>query len=190
MKKMLRTFPPVPSAGMIIVLIISFLNGCTEEPAGIDREGSLPTVSTDADSRRTFHAHMTGDQERPAPISTDASGQAIFKLSKDGTSLSYKVIVNNLENVTQAHIHCGGTEVAGPVVAFLFGFVPEGVTKNGVLAEGVITAEDIIARPDSEQCMGGLATFDQLIEKIRSGEAYINVHTIAHPPGEIRGVIN
>jgi hypothetical protein len=189
MKKMFRTFPAVPSAGIIIVLFFSFLNGCTEEPVGTNREGSLPTVSTDAEMRRTFHAHLTGAQEQPAPISTDASGEAIFQLSKDGTSLSYKVIVNNLANATQAHIHCGGPDVAGPVVAFLFGFVAEGVTQNGVLAEGVITAADVIARPDSEACMGGLATFEQLIAKIRSGEAYINVHTIAHPPGEIRGAI-
>jgi dihydroorotate dehydrogenase len=37
--------------------------------------------------------------------------------------------------------------------------------------------------------MGGVASFDQLIEQIRAGQAYINVHTQAFPAGEVRGII-
>ena len=34
-----------------------------------------------------------------------AQGQAILKLSSDGTELEYRLIVANLENPVAAHIH-------------------------------------------------------------------------------------
>jgi hypothetical protein len=142
-----------------------------------------------APEQRNFIAHLSGAAERPTPVDTDAGGLAVLHLNKEGTGLRYKLIVHNLEDITQAHIHCGSADVAGPVVAFLFGFVAEGVTVNGVLAEGTITAEDVIPRPDSPACPGGVANFEELVAKIRSGDAYVNVHTIAFPAGEIRGQI-
>jgi hypothetical protein len=75
------------------------------------------------------------------------------------------------------------------VVAFLFGPVLGGLDANGVLAQGALTNANTIPRPDSAQCPGGVANFDELIAKIRSGEAYVNVHTLANPGGEIRGQI-
>jgi hypothetical protein len=199
MKKPSHKISPVSLKGIAIIIFASAMFSCAEEPIDATGQGGVSASSLEdalsaADSKndnvqQTFTAHLTGDQERPNPVITDGSGQAIFKLSKDGSSLAYKVLVNNIENVTQAHIHCGSTADAGPVITFLFGFVAEGITRNGVLAEGVITSADIIARPDSPICSGGVATFDELIEKMKSGQAYINVHTIANPPGEIRGQI-
>lgn len=134
-----------------------------------------------------FNVRLTGEAERPMPVDTDGQGRAIFHLSKDGTALRYKLIVTNLEDVTQAHIHCGSPEVAGPVVAFLFAFDPAGVTQNGVLAAGMITDANVIDRPSSTQCPGGVSSFADLLAKIESGQAYVNVHTIDFPAGEIRG---
>ena len=57
------------------------------------------------------------------------------------------------------------------------------MTVNGILAEGTITAADVIARPDSAACPGGVATLADVIAKIRSGGAYANVHTLANPSG-------
>lgn len=141
-----------------------------------------------ADSNRNFRSHLSGDQEVPA-VDTKAQGQAIYQLNKDGDALSYKLIVANIEDVTQAHIHCGAAGVNGPVVAFLFGLDPAGVTVNGILAQGTLTNTDVIPRPDSAACPGGVANFDDLIAKMRSGDAYTNVHTVDYPGGEIRGQI-
>lgn len=138
--------------------------------------------------QRNFIAHLSGDSERPVPVDTDAGGLAVLHVNKDETEIRYKLIVTNLENATMAHIHCGSADVAGPVVAFLFGPVA-GVSDNGVLAEGTVTATDVISRPDSAACPGGVADFDDLLAKIRSGDAYVNVHTMAFPGGEIRGQI-
>jgi hypothetical protein len=135
-----------------------------------------------------FIAPLSGGEEVPA-VATNARGVAILQLSKDGTELSYKLIVANIRNVTQAHIHCGAKGVNGPVVVFLFGFDPAGVSVNGVLAEGTITATNVIPRPNSPACPAGVANFDDLLAKMRSGDAYVNVHTVTNPPGEIRGQI-
>jgi hypothetical protein len=135
-----------------------------------------------------FTAHLNGMNELPA-VQTRATGQAIFQVSSDGLSMSFKLIVANIKGVTQAHIHCGSATVNGPVVVFLYGFNTEGANVNGVLAEGTITAADVIARPDSEVCMGGVADFNALLDKMRNGHAYVNVHTLTYPGGEIRGQV-
>lgn len=141
-----------------------------------------------AGSQSNFTASLKARNENPSNDSS-GQGQAIFHLSKDETELSFKLIVANIEDVTQAHIHCGAADVNGPVVLFLFGFDPDGVNVNGVLSEGTATNADVIPRPDSGACPGGLANFDELIAKMRSGDAYVNVHTLDLPAGEIRGQI-
>ena len=135
---------------------------------------------------RNFSVHAKGSLEVPANLS-NGQGQALFKLSKDGESLSFKLIVANIDDVTQAHIHCGAPGVNGPVVAFLFGFDAAGVTTNGILSQGTLTGANVIPRADSAECPGGVADFDDLIAKMQSGDAYVNVHTIELPGGEIRG---
>jgi CHRD domain len=136
-----------------------------------------------------FGSPLHGADERPVPVDTNAAGNARYEISADESSITYRLIVANIDDVTQAHIHCGTPDVAGPVIVFLFGFNPVGVTENGILAEGTITAEDVIPRASSATCPGGVANLAELIAKIRSGEAYTNVHTLAFPGGEIRGTI-
>lgn len=119
----------------------------------------------------TFKAHLTGSQETN-PVETLATGEAIFKLSKDGTMLSYKVIVANIENVTASHIHLAAVGVNGPIAVPLYtGGLIEGKT-NGILAEGVA--------PVSQD----------LVDAVMAGNTYVNVHTLAHPGGELRGQIS
>lgn len=125
--------------------------------------------------------HLSGGQEVPANAS-QGQGQATFRLADDGSSLNYKLIASNIENVVQAHIHLAGTGVNGPVVAFLFGPVaPGGGRHNGVLATGTITADELIGP------LTGSLDLDALVEAMRTGGAYVNVHTSdgdpATPPG-------
>lgn len=149
---------------------------------------ALPVTAQPPDGQRNFRAPLSGAQEVPV-VDTNAAGVAILKLDKSGEALSFKLNVANLEDIIQAHIHCGAPGVNGPVVAFLFGPADPTVTVNGTLSQGVITNAQIIPRPDSAVCPGGVADFDDLIEKMRSGDAYVNVHTEASPGGEIRGRI-
>ena len=115
---------------------------------------------------------------------TQAKGQAIFQLSKDGTELAFKIIVANIDNVVGAHIHLAPTGQNGPIVLPLLGnpFIPDpGVTVNGILVEGTATAADV-----SGPLAGDL---DALIAAMRAGDTYVNVHTVEFRPGEIRGQI-
>lgn len=149
---------------------------------------ALPAVAQPPGGQRNFRASLSGDNEVPA-VDSNGAGVALFKLNESGDALAFKLNVANLEGIVQAHIHCGSPGVNGPVVAFLFGPADPAVTANGTLSEGVVTAADVIPRPDSPECPGGVADFDDLIEKMRTGEAYANVHTLANAGGEIRGSI-
>jgi hypothetical protein len=139
-----------------------------------------------AGGNRNFRTHMTGAEEVP-PVETQAQGQTIFQLSKDGTELHYKLIVANIENVHMAHIHLAPAGANGPVVAWLYPSAPppapiEG-RFSGVLAEGTITAADLV---------GPLAghSLSDLVDEIQAGNTYVNVHTLQNPAGEVRGQIH
>jgi len=133
-----------------------------------------------------FTAHLSGDQEVPA-VETEATGQAVFQLSKDGYSLSYKIIVANIDSVRMAHIHLAPAGVNGGVVVWLYPSGPPPVLieapVNGILAEGVITETSLLG--------GALEgePFSALVDALSSGNAYVNVHTATYPGGEIRGQI-
>jgi hypothetical protein len=134
-----------------------------------------------AGSQRNFRAHLAGRNEVP-PVDTNATGQAIFQLSKDGSELSYKLIVANIENVAAAHIHCGVVGVAGPVGVTLSGAAPAG-RFDGILAQGTITTPN-----PGNSC--GWTDLGEVLDAILSANAYVNVHTTANPGGEIRGQIH
>ncbi|OJD90645.1 MULTISPECIES: CHRD domain-containing protein [Bacillus cereus group] len=126
-----------------------------------------------------FFAKLRGRNEVP-PVETDARGQAFFKLSRDELSLKFKVELFDLENVVVAHLHLGAKGTNGPVVAFLFGPITNPVSIECATFTGIITQEDLV---------GPLAgqTLDALVNEIIAGNIYINVHTVQHPTGEIRG---
>lgn len=128
---------------------------------------------------RNFRTHLSGDEEVP-PVETNAQGQATFQSNEAGDALEYRLIVANIDDVVAAHVHCAPAGENGPVGVTLFGGGP--VSANGTLAEGTITEPD-----DGNGC--GWSDLDDVLAALRSGETYVNVHTLAHPPGEIRGQI-
>ena len=140
-----------------------------------------------------FVAVLSGAAEVPVNESL-GRGVAIFQLSDDGTALHYRLIASNIENVVASHIHVAPPGVNGPVVAFLYGNAPPaGGRTDGVLAEGTITAANLVG-PLVGQPMSAL------VDALRAGNTYTNVHTndgVAppntgpgdFPGGEIRGQI-
>jgi len=134
----------------------------------------------------TFIATLSGAQEVP-PEDTLARGQAVVHASADGSELGFQLVVSHLVGVTQSHIHCGPADANGPVAVFLFGFVPGGVDVSGLLAADGITDADVMMLPDSPACPGGVSNLADLLDHMREGNAYVNVHTVANPAGEVRG---
>lgn len=156
------------------------------EPVALDDAVLVPTFDRGGvrgHAATNFRASgLSGDNEVPSNDSRGA-GTAIFRLDKSGSTLHYKLIVANTEDVTQAHIHLAPAGQNGPVAAFLFGFVAGGVTQNGILAEGSLTQADLIG-PLAGQPLGAL------VDAMRDGGAYVNVHTVAIPSGEVRAQIH
>ncbi|HVR37235.1 MAG TPA: PQQ-dependent sugar dehydrogenase [Methylomirabilota bacterium] len=130
-----------------------------------------------------FGALMTGSQEVP-PVMTGAGAMALFELNSDGT-LSFDLIATGpIQDATQAHIHLGARGQNGPVVLFLYGLTDgENFAAGDLIASGTVGDADVIARP------GFVPTIANLVERMRQGRAYANLHTLAHPPGEVRGQI-
>jgi hypothetical protein len=140
---------------------------------------------------QTFVARLSGNEEVPRRI-TPAAGEAVIRVSEDGTRLQFTLTVHRIENVIMAHIHCGTPGVNGPVGVTLFGPVAAGGGKvSGVLAKGERTAPDA-----GNAC--GWTDFAAVLAAIRSGKTYVNVHTNDgvdpantgpgdFPGGEIRG---
>jgi hypothetical protein len=202
MKTDVPTVSRAVSRGALMLISYLLLAACMQHEESLSPRADLSVNADELNARSgepgamvktTFTAHLKSSNEPPTngvPVMSDGQGQAIFTLSDDGLTLYYKLIVANIDEVTQAHIHCGMAGVNGPVVAFLYGFNAAGADVNGILAEGSITAANVIARPASASCSGGLQTFEDLIMRIRNGTAYVNVHTFDYPGGEIRGQIN
>jgi hypothetical protein len=142
-----------------------------------------------------------GEEVMPAGVVNDsrARGNAIFHLNAAGTELSYKLIVANIENVFQAHIHRGAAGVNGPIVVWLYPSTAPvagpfgGGRLDGVIAEGTITAANLVG-PLAGQSLSAL------LDLLRNGTAYVNAHTndgVAptntgpgdFPGGEVRGQV-
>ena len=134
---------------------------------------------------RVFFSNLRGENEVPA-VETDGRGFATVFINRQETAIHFDLRTRNLNEIIQAHIHCGAEGVNGPVIAFLFGPATPPVTQDGLLSRGTITDANVIRRLPSAECPGGIANIGELIAKIKSGDAYVNVHTSANPGGEIR----
>jgi hypothetical protein len=125
-----------------------------------------------------FSAQLNGANERPDPVTTNATGTASFEI--DGNTIDFTLTTTGLQNVTAAHIHGPADEEdAAGVIVGLFSAEAEGAwtgTKTASFDVSDITSDDV-------------TTMEALIALMRSGDTYVNVHTQANPAGEIRGQI-
>lgn len=140
--------------------------GCNDD----DNDGSGLT-------QEEFRADLRGSNEVP-PVASSATGSAAFAIIDD-TSFSYTVATSAMTGVIQAHIHSGSAGENGPIRVFLFGPAdPPLDVAGGTLATGTVGPGDL----------DGIG-YDELLDQMRNEAAYVNVHTVANPAGEIRGQI-
>ena len=116
------------------------------------------TLGTSQAGQQTLQ--LTGALETPA-VTTKASGEATLNVDDNGV-VSGGVKTKDIRG-TAAHIHMGPPGSSGPPVITL--------KKSG---------DDQWMVPE-----GSRLTSDQLAE-LKKGNLYINVHSKAHPDGEIR----
>ena len=142
--------------------------------------GVVLRLASGEPAARNFRAHLSGDEEVP-PVDTRAQGQATFELNDQATELEFKLNVANIDDVVASHIHCAPAGVNGPIGVTLFSGGP--TSRNGTLAEGTVDSPD-----PGNAC--GWTSLAEVQSAMRNGFTYVNVHTLAHPPGEIRGQIH
>ena len=106
---------------------------------------------------------LSGNEEVP-PVATPASGSGSIMVS-DSKAVSGSVTTNGMTG-SMAHIHLGAAGKNGPVA------VP--LTKGG---------DNIWMVP------AGASLSDEQYAAYKAGGLYVNVHSVAHPSGEIRGQI-
>ena len=121
-----------------------------------------------------FTATLDGAQ---AGVSTDASGSGSFTLSEDFTELRYVITYQGLSGPLSVggHFHSALPGQSGPVVK---GIATAGDAASSTVA-GTWTSSDA-SQPLTQA----------LVESLLTGRIYVNLHTVANPPGEIRGQVN
>ncbi|MFC0134563.1 CHRD domain-containing protein [Massilia eurypsychrophila] len=147
-----------------------------------------------AHSQVTNHtATMSGPNEAP-PNSSPGTGAATLLINENFNEIRLQVDFTGLTAPTvAAHIHCctpppGTAPAATPLPAFPD--FPLGVTSGSydmtfdLLSPGTYN-------PAFIEAAGGTVALaaTELVEGIRAGEAYFNIHTSAYPAGEIRGFL-
>ncbi|MEV1286276.1 CHRD domain-containing protein [Micromonospora sp. NPDC049679] len=141
-------------------------------------------------------AALSGSQEDPLVIATPGEGKFWAKINEEKEEIEYKLSYEDLPtDVAAAHIHFGGKAQSGGIIAFLCSNggnansasadVPECPPGDGEV-NGVLTPERVIG-PEAQGINPG--EFEKLVEAIKDGVAYVNVHTEQYPNGEIRGQV-
>lgn len=128
-----------------------------------------------------YAVKLTGQNETPA-VETKASGMAYLTRKEHDTKLDWKLNVKNIEGVTMAHLHLAPKGQEGPPVADLYTGPEKKGKFSGTLSKGTITDKDLTGPMQGK-------TVKDLIDQIKAGNVYVNVHTAAHPNGELRGQI-
>jgi hypothetical protein len=127
----------------------------------------------------TFVASLSGANESP-PVSTPATGTAT--LTFDGSTMNYTINASGLtSNANGAHLHVTPPD-PGPIVVGFNAF-PSSTTPS---ATDSFTVADI-RNPTNPALATPIATVEELVEAIRAGKVYVNIHTENHAAGEIRG---
>jgi hypothetical protein len=133
-------------------------------------------------------AHLRSYEEVPA-LSTAGSGDFVATINAAGTEMNYQLHYSNLQGkVTQSHLHFGQKSVSGAIMIFLcsnLGNGPAGTQacpQEGTIS-GVIQAANVTGNTQ------GIAPGElfEIIQGIRGGVVYANVHSDLFPAGEIRG---
>ncbi len=133
-----------------------------------------------AHDRLELEAELRGENEVP-PVNTDTRGRFEVHPGRDGSSAEYTLRVSDGVRLTQAHFHCAPAGANGPVILFLAGFHDRGWDVDGKwISNATVTDDNVV----NSQCG---ATLADILEQARIGNVYVNVHSLEHPAGVIRG---
>ena len=129
-----------------------------------------------------FIAGLRGSNET-TPVETITRGLFIMRFASDFSSADFRLRVTDGTGITAAHIHCAPDGVDGPIISSLAGDIPGGLNVDGLWINNVALTDANIV---DNTCGSNL---QELADAAGAGQAYVNVHSVANPGGEIRGRI-
>ncbi len=155
------------------------------------RIAALPLVvafAARADEGAHFRAELVGTQETPAIFTVGTATFEAQVLDND-TRIDFTLTYQNLTAPPlAAHVHFGQKDVAGGVSFFFCGGGGKPAcpgTTSGTIT-GTVVAADVVGPVAQGISAGDLPA---ILQMIRAGFGYANMHTPLHPAGEIRGQI-
>ena len=159
--------------------------------------GNYKPKHSRADYKLAFKTHLNGASEVPS-VKTDTTGKAAFLVNQDYSKMKFVLKVYDGEGIfgaAGAHIHCGLRDQNGPVLVFLAGMLPGGLYGN-VKVRGTLTDANVIVPADADgeatPTVCGKVTINTLhdvVQAMKDGNAYLNVHSTSYPAGVVRGQI-
>lgn len=128
--------------------------------------GGGPSQPEDYGEGTAFIATLTGAQENAEPVTTDGMGYALLTFIQKTSTICVALSYSGLSgDAVAAHIHGpADPDENAPVLIPLNSDLPSPVNLCGTLEKDGVKA-------------------------LKAGRLYLNVHTAAHPGGEIRGQI-
>jgi CHRD domain len=182
----------VPALGIVSLLSIALMALATVALAG---EQHRPRT------QRAF-ALLEPTEEVPA-LSSPARGRFKATLDAANQTIAYELSYEGLEAApTQAHIHIGQRGANGGISLFLCGNPPTvppaqvpqppACPPAPATITGVLTAAHVVgpAPQGIDPTSSTVNEFDAIVDLLRDGLTYANVHTTRFPAGEIRGQVD
>jgi hypothetical protein len=158
-------------------------------------------VAQDSRQKQSFRAELVGYNEIPA-VSSQARGEFRAQVDPQGDTFTFSLTYEGLTfNASQAHIHFGQPHTNGGISVWLcqsasnpapmqlpVATCPPRATTTPITA--TISRNDVVG-PGGQGIAAG--DFAELLDAMRAGSAYANVHSsmsgAGFPNGEIRGQI-
>jgi hypothetical protein len=162
------------------------------KPAALVASMLLLAAGPASAARDRFFVELVPAEEVPS-VSSGALGTFIATVDDEANTIEYELVYTAMTGeVRQAHIHFGQRGVNGGISVFLCQSTANPDPTNNAPActapparlTGTLRAANIIG-PGGQ----GIAATEmaELINAIRTGLAYVNVHTATFGGGEIRG---
>lgn len=146
---------------LTVALVLGLLGAILTSGVASARHTGPGGIST---SVKTLVAVLYGDAEVPGPGDPYGFGVAVISLDELNGRVCFDIWVDGIEPAAAAHIHRGGSNVAGPIVVHLS--PPTNGSVRGCTDVGRPTVQAISWNP---------AGF------------YVNVHNPSYPAGAVRG---
>lgn len=143
---------------------------------------ALCTLGLQLRADTIFTATLNGDSEAP---SSPGSGYATVDFNTALTQVTYTLNFSNLSSdATMSHIHFGAPGTSGPILIWFFPptLMPTPTSPSGSYS-GTWTPADLSAQSTDP----AITTFAELLNAAKTGDTYVNVHSVNFPNGEIRG---